>query len=100
MTHANFAASATYVLNKQRGAILTSLVIIALATPASALDINSFRAEHHLPRLTVSAACAHANTMASHGPFERPLGANFSREPPFLLREPSYMRQFAAETCR
>jgi len=29
------------------------------------------------------AAPAHANTMASPCPFECPLGANFSREPPF-----------------
>lgn len=36
------------------------LAACVAATPALALDINSFRAEHHLPRLTVSAALARA----------------------------------------
>ena len=91
-------------MTKSAWLLLTLAIACALlSTPALALDINSFRAQHGRPPLPVSAAgaaCAHVNTMASHGPFERPLGANFSREPPFLLREPSYMRQFAAETCR
>jgi uncharacterized protein YkwD len=35
-----------------------TLIIITAATPASALDLNSFRAQHHLPPLAVSATLA------------------------------------------
>jgi uncharacterized protein YkwD len=46
------------------------LAYVLLATAASALDINSFRAQHKLPALSPSAmlsgaAYAHANDMAS-----------------------------------
>ena len=47
-----------------------ALAACVATTPALALDINSFRAEHHLPRLHVSAAlaraaAAHARDMAA-----------------------------------
>ena len=46
-----------------------ALSLVGFTTPALALDLNSFRAEHHLPRLHVSAAltraaAAHARDMA------------------------------------
>jgi uncharacterized protein YkwD len=48
---------------------LFTLAVLALATSASALDLNSFRAQHGRPALSVSdplsaAAYAHANDMA------------------------------------
>lgn len=46
--------------------------LAAFAAPASALDLNSFRAQHKLPRLSVSselsgAAYAHAHDLANRG---------------------------------
>src|SRR5271169_2944591 len=37
---------------------LNAVAALALTTPASALDLNSFRAQHHLPALSVSSALA------------------------------------------
>ena len=49
---------------------VTVMLLVLLTTPASALDLNSFRAQHGRPALSVSgplsaAAYAHANDMAS-----------------------------------
>src|SRR5512139_2299463 len=51
---------------------ITALACAALAAPALALDLNSFRAQHGLKRLTASAALnakarAHAADMARRG---------------------------------
>lgn len=64
---------------------LAGAACAVLATPASALDINSFRAQHHLPPLSHSAmlagaAYAHAHDMArrnhlDHNGFRARLGA-------------------------
>jgi uncharacterized protein YkwD len=67
-------------------AILAALTLGAIAaTPALALDINSFRAQHHLPPLTYSAALAgaaqgHASDLArrdhlDHNGFRERMGA-------------------------
>ena len=74
---------------KRRGFALCPVLalagVVALATPAFALDINSFRAQHHLPPLSHSAmlagaAYAHAHDMArrnhlDHNGFRARLGA-------------------------
>ena len=49
--------------------VMAALAALLLATPAPALDLNSFRAQHHLLRLSHSArlsalAAAHARDMA------------------------------------
>jgi hypothetical protein len=38
--------------------LFVALAILALTIPASALDINSFRAQHHLPALAMSSTLA------------------------------------------
>ena len=54
-------------------AALAGLVgLLALAGPAAALDLNSFRAQHRLPALSVSselsgAAYEHAHALAGRG---------------------------------
>ena len=67
------------------GFALAGAACAVLATPAVALDINSFRAQHHLPPLAHSAmlagaAYAHAHDMArrnhlDHNGFRARLGA-------------------------
>jgi uncharacterized protein YkwD len=52
-----------------RGAWLAAAVLAGAASPALALDLNAFRAEHKLPRLSysatlASAAYAHARDLA------------------------------------
>jgi peptidoglycan/LPS O-acetylase OafA/YrhL len=54
----------------RRPALTVLAILAALAGPASAPDLNSFRAQHKLPPLAVSAmlagvAYAHAQGMAS-----------------------------------
>jgi uncharacterized protein YkwD len=66
-------------------AMLPALLLAALATPALALDINSFRAQHRLPPLSYSAALsgaaqAHASDLArrdhlDHAGFRERMGA-------------------------
>ena len=66
-------------------ALLAAAACVALATPAAALDLNSFRAQHRLPRLHVSAAMAgaayaHAHDLAArnhldHDGFRSRMGA-------------------------
>ena len=68
-----------------RPALTTLAVSAALTVPAQALDVNSFRAQHKLPPLSVSAvlsgvAYAHAQDMASrnhldHNGFRERMGA-------------------------
>ena len=53
-------------------AIVIAAVSLAWTTPASALDLNSYRAQHHRPRLSVSAdlagfAKSKARELASKG---------------------------------
>ena len=57
-------------MKRRIGAVAATFVLVALTTPALALDLNSFRAQHRLPPLSVSstltgAAYAHAQDMAS-----------------------------------
>jgi len=66
-------------------AALAGAACAVLATPAAAFDLNSFRAQHHLPPLSRSAmlagaAYAHAHDMArrnhlDHNGFRARLGA-------------------------
>ena len=66
-------------------ALACALPLLALATPAFALDINSFRAQHKLPPLSYSAALAgaaqaHASDLArrdrlDHNGFRERMGA-------------------------
>ena len=66
-------------------ALLPALLIAALSTPALALDVNSFRAQHKLPPLSYSAALAgaaqaHASDLArrdrlDHKGFRERMGA-------------------------
>jgi uncharacterized protein YkwD len=57
---------------RSRNLLLAGMACAAVATPARALDLNGFRAQHKLPPLTVSAALsgaayAHARDLASRG---------------------------------
>src|ERR1035437_5338185 len=70
MRRENFQVAATYVPIKRRSAVLASLAIIASLTPALALDLNSFRAQHGRPALSVSStlsalAYSQAHSMAT-----------------------------------
>jgi len=75
----------------QRPALIIAAALLALAAlagPACAFDINTFRAQHHRPALSLStalagAAYAHANDMArcghlDHNGFRARLGATAS----------------------
>ena len=66
-------------------ALLAAAACLALAAPAAALDLNSFRAQHKLPRLAHSAVLAgaayeHAHDLANrnhldHNGFRSRMGA-------------------------